>query len=628
MSKMNYSLSLSSRSIALLLVLFIACSIQGQVTVGFMPQHPRLLFTKAEEPEVKRLIETDSVARQLALFLRTKADSLLKVPQIPYLLDKYGALLHTSRAYVQRLTTLSLAYRIYGGKKYADKVNETLLWVCNYPDWHKSHYLDTAEMTTAVAIAYDWLYDTLPEETRNRVKSCLYNRAVALVLNEYEKGGPNSWAKRETNWNVVCNSGMVLGALAVAEDYPREATVIIDKAATYLPNCLKHFAPDGVCYEGPAYWGYTTSYLAIYLKAVMDNGGDKGNIAQLAGLRNTGLFYKRTLTPSGKRFNFGNAKDEAINTPAFFLFSTYYQQPEVATWYRNEIVKTIQQDAPLHQLFFLSLPWFDASRSNQSEAIPRLEVYHNEINDLLVFNGDRKTKGALFVIAKGGEPRQAHQQLDGGTFIVESDRMCWTEDLGADDYDLPGFWDGRVNGERWKYFRNSNLSHNTISIDHKNQYALGEAFVCEEKTDRDKPYAKLDMTSLYKEQAQSVFRTFTLIDDRTLEVKDEVNLVNPESVVSWIVATKAEVKVDGNRAYLARDGHTFYMQIVSPADAVFKTYQAKTSFTGELPINGITMIEAECLLKNTQDKVIVRLSSTEASLINTQVSLLNTARVN
>lgn len=62
-----------------------------------------------------------------------------------------------------------------------------------------------------------------------------------------------------------------------------------------MPNCLKHFAPDGVCYEGPAYWGYTTSYLTLYLKAVADNDNGKGGIAQLPGLERTALYQNGHL---------------------------------------------------------------------------------------------------------------------------------------------------------------------------------------------------------------------------------------------------------------------------------------------------------------------------------------------
>lgn len=574
------------------------------------PHHPRLLFTTTEEKAVKKLIKKDPLARQLAAFLKTKADSIAEAPQIPYKMDKYGNMLWTSRAYVLRLGTLSLAYRLYGEQKYLDAANKTLLWVCGYKDWDPKHYLDTAEMTTAVAIAYDWLFDALPETTRKIIKGSIYKNSISNVLREYEKGGPGSWAKRETNWNVVCNTGMTLGALAVAEDYPEEAETILKNAAHYMPNCLKHFAPDGVCYEGPAYWGYTNSYLSLYLKAVNDNGGDQGGIGQLPGVSRTALFYKRTLTPSGQRFNFGNAStEEVMNTPAFFFFSRKYQQPEVAEWFRKEIEKTIKQNQPIHQLFFLSLPWFNPASPTQNENIPSLEVYHNSINDLVVLNGNRKEKGSVFLVAKGGLPNQAHQQMDCGTFIIESDSVCWTEDLGADDYALPGFWDGKPGGDRWKYFRNNNFSHNTLNIDRQPQYANGKAFVCEENTHTAHPYARLDLSEIYKVQAHKAFRKFTLINNHTIEVEDEVEVRNTSSTVFWTAATKADVTINGSVAQLQKDGKVFYFRILSPERATFHTYPAYNTYPGEKPIKGITMLEIACPAQGGKAKITVEMSS-------------------
>lgn len=604
-----FSLASLGRSIMLLLMLLMTNELSSQTNI--LTHHPRLLFTKAEEPEVRRLIQSDPLAGDLATFLKLKADSLSKVPQIPYQMDKYGNMLWTSRAYVQRLGTLALAYRIYGGQKYLDAANKALLWVCAYPDWDPKHYLDTAEMSTAVAIAYDWLYDVLPQSTKDIAKQCLYERAVTRVLHEYEKGGPGSWAKRETNWNVVCNAGMTLAALAIVEDYPQEAATILDNAAKYMPNCLKHFAPDGVCYEGPAYWGYTNRYLSMYLKAVTDNGGDKGGIAQLPGISRTALYQIRTLTPSGHPFYFGNAGigHESFGGPAYFLYGKMFRQPEVSAWNRNEVAKALGGADLFDQVFFLSLPWFDEASSKGASTIPAMEVYHNKINDIVVFNGDRKKKGSLYLVAKGGLPNQAHQHMDCGTFIVESDGVLWTEDLGADDYDLPGFWDGKPGGQRWKYFRNNNFSHNVINIDHGLQYANGHAFVCEEHPGDEQPFAKLNLCEVYKERAKSVYRKFTLLNNHTMEVEDEVELLDTGSRVSWVAATKADVKVNGAKAHFMRNGKHFYMRIVAPAGAVFKTYPAKNTYKGEKPIEGITMLEAECSFKEVSGKVIVRMSS-------------------
>ena len=590
----------------LFLILWITIPAFGNVS----STHPRLLFNKVEEKEVKKLIKKDPLAGELASFLKEKADSMVILPQLTYDLNKYGNILYTSRAYVTRLGTLSLAYRLYGEQKYLDAVNNTLLWICNYKDWDPTHFLDTAEMTTAVAIAYDWLFDALPESTRQKVKESIYKNAISIVLREYEKGGPGSWAKRETNWNVVCNTGMTLGALAVAEDYPKETATILENAARYMPNCLKHFAPDGVCYESLTYWGYTTSYLALYLKAVEQNGGDQTGIGQLPGISKTALYFKRTLTPSGQQFNFGNTTiGEALNTPSFFFFSKYYHLPEVAEWFRTEINQSIQGKKALHPLFFLTLPWFDAKSPTKTENIPPLEVYHNSINDLLVLNGNRKEKGSIFLVAKGGTPNQAHQQMDCGTFIIESDSVSWTEDLGADDYALPGFWDYKPGGDRWKYFRNNNFSHNTLNIDRQPQYANGKAFVCEENTHTAQPYARLDLSEIYKVQAHKALRKFTLVNDHTIEVEDEVALRNTSSTVFWTAATKADVTINGSVAQLQKDGKVFYFRILSPEGATFHTYPAYNTYPGEKPIKGITILEIACPAQGGKAKITVKMSN-------------------
>ena len=595
-----------SKVCTLFLILWITIPAFGYVS----STHPRLLFNKVEEKEVKKLIKKDPLAGKLASFLKEKADSMVVLPQLTYDLNKYGNILYTSRAYVTRLGTLSLAYRLYGEQKYLDAVNKTLLWICGYKDWDPTHFLDTAEMTTAVAIAYDWLFDALPESTRQKVKESIYKNAISIVLREYEKGGSGSWAKRETNWNVVCNTGMTLGALAIAENYPEEVKTILENAAYYLPNCLKHFAPDGVCYESLTYWGYTTSYLALYLKAVEQNGGDRAGIGQLPGISKTALYFKRTLTPSGQQFNFGNTTiGEALNTPSFFFFSKYYRLPEVAEWFRTQINQSIQEKKALHPLFFLTLPWFDAKSPAKSENIPSLEVYHNSINDLVVLNGNRQERGSVFLVAKGGTPNQAHQQMDCGTFIIESDSVCWTEDLGADDYDLPGFWDYKPGGDRWKYFRNNNFSHNTLNIDRQPQYANGKAFVCEENTHTAQPYARLDLSEVYKVQACKAFRKFTLVNDHTIEVEDKVELRNPSSTVFWTAATKADVTINGSVAQLQKDGKVFYFRILSPEGATFHTYPAYNTYPGEKPIKGITMLEIACPAQGGKAKITVEMSN-------------------
>ena len=554
-------------------------------------QHPRLLFSKQEEQRIRDLFGTEPLLDSLYVGLMKEAERLLLVPpqedprrEIKNTKD----ILPISREQVYRMVNLALAYRLSGDRRFAEKAEKELVHVCNFPDWDPIHYLDVAEMTTAVAIGYDWLYDVLTPSTRQLVVHSIKTKALDLVVEEYNTGNADSWAKRETNWNVVCNTGMVLGALAIEEHYPELAKHIIGEAVRYIPNCLKHFAPDGVCYEGPAYWGYTNMYLSLLLKALNDNFGGDFGLSEMVGVDKSVLYYMHSTSPSGKIFNFANSGSTApAAEPIYFYFSRAFNQPEVATFYRDVLSKTVHE-GNYFRFYFLSIPWYDTA-SSTADVLPKLKVYEG-INDIVVFNGNRNIPNSLYLIAKTGDPDMAHQQLDIGTFIVEMNGIRWTDDLGTDNYNLPGFWDYKPDGQRWTYFRNSNFSHNTLSIDHKLQNSAGTGEI--DRLDDRAAFVTMNMSTAYAGQSRFVYRTFRMLDDTRILVTDSVGLQSPSQSVQWSVITSADVECKGNTAVLRKDGKSFSLKIASPTNASFTTKAAKRGTEAEKPIEGYTVLSA------------------------------------
>ena len=556
-------------------------------------QHPRLLFSKQEEQRVRGLFGTEPLLDSLRAGLMREAERLLSVlPQEDprRKIKNTKDILPVSREQVYRMVNLALAYRLSGDRRFAEKAEKELVHVCNFPDWDPVHYLDVAEMTTAVAIGYDWLYDVLAPSVRQLVVHSIKTKALDLVVEEYKTGNADSWAKRETNWNVVCNTGMVLGALAIEEHEPELAEHIIGEAVRYIPNCLKHFAPDGVCYEGPAYWGYTNMYLSLLLKALNDNFGEDFGLSEMEGVDKSVLYYMHSTSPSGKIFNFANSGSTApAAEPIYFYFSRAFRQPEVATFYRNVLSKTVQS-GNYFRFYFLSIPWYDTA-SSPADALPKLKVYEG-INDIVVFNGNRNVPNSLYLIAKTGDPDMAHQQLDIGTFIVETNGIRWTDDLGSDNYSLPGFWDYKPDGQRWSYFRNSNFSHNTLSIDHKLQNSAGTGEIKRQDDKAAQPFVTMDMGTAYAGQSRFVYRTFRMLDDTRIQVTDSVGLQDPSQSVQWSVITSADVECKGNTAVLRKDGKSFSLKITSPANASFTAKTAKRETEAEKPIEGYTILSA------------------------------------
>ena len=581
-----------------LFLLLLSFAVEGQNLAIRQPgkelcQHPRLLFSKQEEQRVRDLFGTEPLLDSLRASLMREAERLLLVPpqEDPRRKIKNTKdILPVSREQVYRMVNLALAYRLSGDRRFAEKAERELIHVCNFSDWDPVHYLDVAEMTTAVAIGYDWLYDVLAPSTRQLVVHSIKTKALDLVVEEYKTGNADSWAKRETNWNVVCNTGMVLGALAIEEHYPELAKHIIGEAVRYIPNCLKHFAPDGVCYEGPAYWGYTNMYLSLLLKALNDNLGEDFGISEMVGVDKSVLYYMHSTSPSGKIFNFANSGSTApAAEPIYFYFSRAFNQPEVATFYRDVLSKTVHE-GNYFRFYFLSIPWYDTA-SSTADALPKLKVYEG-INDIIVFNGNRNIPNSLYLIAKTGDPDMAHQQLDIGTFIIETNGIRWTDDLGSDNYGLPGFWDYKPDGQRWTYFRNSNFSHNTLSIDHRLQNSAGTGEIDRLDNKAAQPFVTMDMSTTYAGQSRFVYRTFRMLDDVRILVTDSIGLQNPSQSVQWSVITSANVECKGNTAVLKKDGKSFSLKIASPTNASFTTKAAKRGTEAEKPIEGYTVLSA------------------------------------
>ncbi|MDD2285902.1 MAG: heparinase II/III family protein [Paludibacter sp.] len=586
-----------------------------------LSEHPRLLFSSDEENNIKQLSQQDTLLKNLLGLLKSKADFLLTKPVLKYeLQQKHSDLLWISREHIYRIITLSLAYRMFDENKYAKKAEENLLNICNYPDWDPNHFLSVAEMTEAVAVGYDWLYNYLSRDSKELIIKSLKDKALYFAVQEYDHGNSESWARRNTNWNIVCNTGMIMGALAIAEKDLSLTEKIISKGVTFIPNCLQYFAPDGVCYEGPGYWYYTNMNLAMLLKSLNDNLGHDYGLSDISGINKTASYFVATVSPSGRVFNFADVVNDRANAgPVYFYYSKKFDLPAVAQFYRSileDILKSPDQFPRWH--FFLNIPWYDASVSPSVEK-PKLQVFDNVFNPIMVFNGNRNTIHSIYLAAKGGAGNMPHQHLDIGSFIVETNGVRWLDDLGctAADYSLPGFWDyTSLIGQRWKYFRYNNFSHNTLSIDGNLQCSSGRGkILCYDK-DADRPFGIIDMTTAYRNLASKVYRGFRILSDNLFLIQDEINLTFKNRQIEWNAITNAIVTVNGNRAVLQKENKSFYLRIISPVNATFTSTIANTKSSDEAPIINYSLLKITVYPTDEINRTIRVVMSSDQNAIN------------
>ena len=225
------------RTVLLLVALFVCQMLSAQENIA---GHPRLLLKAGEEARIKEMIAEDEAMERVHAAILAECDEMLALPVLERVMEG-KRLLHTSREALKRIFWLSYSYRMTGNEAYADRAIDEMLAVSAFTDWNPSHFLDVGEMVMAVAIGYDWLYDHMTPSQRQTAKEAIVEKGFVPADDERYAGFYNL----ANNWNQVCCSGLLYGALATYEEHPEHARELIDLYVKSVPFALACYAPDG-----------------------------------------------------------------------------------------------------------------------------------------------------------------------------------------------------------------------------------------------------------------------------------------------------------------------------------------------------------------------------------------------
>lgn len=550
--------------------------------------HPRIIGLDSDLQRCKGMIARYPQAREWRDKLRAEAEKIVGQPPVEHVLIG-PRLLTQSRRALDRIYTLALMYRLEGDKRLADRARTEMLTACAFKDWNPTHFLDVAEMTHAMAIGYDWLYDTLSPEDRATIRNAIVNLGLKEGVKVYEKKG--WWVSTPFNWNQVCNGGLTIGALAVADEEPDLAAYILSHAVASLPKAMKSYAPDGGWAEGPGYWTYATDYNVYMLAALESALGTDFGLSKAKGFRECGLFRLQFAGPNGRTFNFADAGDREDATPILFWMARSYNKP-IDAWIERMAVRTPHA---------LDVLWYSpAGTVPVADKVP-LDALYSGI-DVAFFRSAWDDPNATFIGFKGGDNAANHSHLDLGTYVMDADGVRWAMGLGPDNYDLPGYF-GK---ERFTYYRLKTVGQNTITLDDANQNEKAKAPITSFNSNPDRAFAVADLSDGYAAKAKSVRRGIALLHRRDALIQDEVESDTPVEY-TWTMHTEASIKVSGDAATLTRSGKTLTAHILSPKDARFEV--AKTDpGPGENPNTGVSRLMVRLPAKITSARVVVLLS--------------------
>ena len=511
-----------------------------------LDSRPRLLADRDDFARVQRLTERDETAARWRKRLVRKADGLVGLA--PTRWWRIGPRLQFHE-YKDRVLTLAMAWRLERDDRYARQARREMLAAARFSSWNPVHYLDTAEMTAVTAIGYDWLFATLPPATRKRLRMAIINKGLRTSKCFYRRNmGP---VMRHDNWGIVTNTGMALGALAVADTHPRLAAGVLGQAVRHVRPAFGGFGPDGAYLEGPHYWRYATEHAVNLTSSLQTSLGSSLGLASSRGFSRTGTYALHSVGPTGRVANFGDADERMGRAPQLFWLARRFSRPTDA-WLRRSLHGAGRSP--------LDLLWYTAADADPKAAgLARSRVFRRAQSAYL--RGRWNDPDATFVAVKGGPNWGSHVQPELGSFVMDSRGHRWAVDLGLDDYNLPGYWDPV---RRARYYRLSTRGQNTLVIAGREQRRSGYGRIVRFRTGKARSATVMDLSSAYAD-VRSVRRGVALLNRRSVLVQDEVAGKRSRSVV-WSMHTRAEVVVlPGQRTALLRRGReNLVVRILAP----------------------------------------------------------------
>lgn len=542
----------------------------GALLKAHCTSHPRL-FLPDDQGTLKKMVNGTPLLAKCFDKLAGDCELLLKEPPLKRVVVG-RRLLGTSRRCLQRVSSLAFAYRVLGKKAFLKRAEQEMLAAAAFKDWNPSHFLDVAEMTTALGIGYDWLYNDLTPASRTTIRKAIVDKGLTPKL----KRSINS----TNNWNQVCNGGAIVGALAVAEDHWDLATTIISQSAGYVRTAMREYEPDGAYPEGATYWVYGTSYNVLLVDALQSVLGTDLGLLKHEGFMKSPHYVLHMTGPTGRYYNYADCGLNLSVSPALFWFARQLGDAGLL-WYQKPLLERVVADARSRASgsFGRFAPFlFLWSPGGMTLPEPgELTWSGRGANPVAVFRTGWDDR-AIFVGIKAGSPSVNHAHMDVGGFIMAAQGVRWGIELGAQGYhDLEskgiGLWNSRQDGDRWRVFRLNNFSHSVLTVNNQLQRVKGRADITKTFERAGFRGALINTSQVYKGQLKQARRGMAIVDGASVVVQDEVVPEENGTTIRWAMLTAADVTLSGGQAILKQGNARLLMKVLSPAKAALAIYQ-------------------------------------------------------
>lgn len=565
--------------------------------------HPRLFMTESDFIQLRRRVNIEKdPSDDVYIFhqaIMTRAETVMRktANDLTYYIDENGNLLDVSNEGLERLLCFSYAFRVTGDTRWLDAARHDLATVCAFPDWFDSDMMCPSEMSTGVAVAYDWLYNYLTLEEKQAAETALKNFEL-IPFSTYS-------VRTDSNWNQSTCGGATVSAIAIYDKCRTLCATCLDKALTKNKTAVKNiFYPYGGGKEGPGYCGYTITFEGIILQAVQSLFGTCCGIDEIEGLEKNGEWFQFMDGPAGT-FNFSDASSEEMSAEAGVVFlASHYNRPDMLLR-EKEIMRrsakyTTSRFAPMSVIWLFKNPF-----SQGTPPLPSKHVWSCNDASPMVLARIGWTYGETdsYVAMKAAGGYSSHSHLDGGEFVFDAFGCRWASDTRMGPYagyknDITAmlgkslFTYASQMSLRWDILCQNNYFHNTLSFtwsswnikpeptaadyDINTGYKLHITDQITNKTGSvtdtyDSSAAegyggRMDLSDHYSDAAASVFRSSRLFSNSVHIIDEITSRPDHSAPFEWRMVTKAEATLGDGCIVLKQNGRTMYLYCISSGD--------------------------------------------------------------
>jgi hypothetical protein len=525
-----------------------------------IPKGRPRLFLRPEDVEPfrrARLADRKEEWAELQKLIDQQLDKPVMKEPAPYPngkwnVDMWREYMAQARGMGSRVEHLAFGYLMTGDRKYADAAKAQILEICTWDPQGMSSWKGNDEVAMPIILstsrAYDWIYDTLTPEEREKIRDMIRIRAGDVY--HMLRGIPyeaKPFASHQTRVLKFLGQASIsfLGEISEAGEWFEWLMSVF--YCIYPP----WGGTDGSYHEGPNYWSAYFSWAQQFATALKSATGI--DLYQKPFFRNTGYWALYCIPPHGAMTPFGDGttgKTGVGHKMNLYRLSSVYDDPYLR-WY----VDAIPDKLGPSMIMYL---WRDDSVASkpptdipQSRAFPDcgLAAMHSDLAG---------GKNDVYMLLKSDPYGSwSHNYADQNSLYLQA----FGEPLAIPSGYYP--WYGSPHHSQWTW---QTKAHNSILVN-------GEGQVPRRMSSRGRitgslfspwfDYACGDATEAYGGRLSKFLRHVLFVRSDYFVIIDELEAKDP-STFRWLLHSWEKMSVGDSQATVSKGDARLLVRFVEP----------------------------------------------------------------